>query len=246
VAAVGPSLPHCAGWDSFITMHEYCHRCGGELPGRNEASPFCPHCGSPQLYLQDYEQQSGGEADTTGAVAGPKPQQVEWKTAIRCAVLVAGIAAVLSVVSVWVQLLSPLSWLWTISGSMLTLALYQRRRPLAWMDARVGARIGVVVGLALIACFAIAMATGGLVARYGVHSMGAVDMQMTDMLHREFEKASAINPQPAEAQRLWYSPEFRAGMMLTGFGMLSGFLLVLSTVGGAVGGFMRMRRKVSA
>jgi hypothetical protein len=33
--------------------------------------------------------------------------------------------------------------------------------------------------------------------------------------------------------------------MLVGFGMLSGILLVLSTVGGAVGGFMRMRRKVS-
>jgi hypothetical protein len=46
-------------------------------------------------------------------------------------------------------------------------------------------------------------------------------------------------------QRFWYSPEFRAGMMLAGFGMLAGFLLLLSTVGGAVGGFMRMRRKVS-
>jgi ribosomal protein L37E len=227
-------------------MHEFCHRCGGELPSRNDASPFCAHCGSPQLYLQDYEQQTGGaEADTTGAVPPPRPQQVEWKTAIRCALLVAGIAAVLTLVSLRVQLLSPLSWLWTISGSILTLALYQRRRPLAWMDAGVGARIGVLVGLALVMCFAIATAMGGLVARYGLHSMAAVDAQLTDMLHMEFEKASAINPQPPEAQRLWYSPEFRAGMMLTGFGMVSGFLIVLSTVGGAVGGFMRMRRKVS-
>ena len=32
----------------------------------------------------------------------------------------------------------------------------------------------------------------------------------------------------------------------TGFAMVAGFLLVLSTVGGAVGGFLRMRRKVSA
>jgi hypothetical protein len=227
-------------------MHEYCHRCGGELPGRNEASPFCPHCGSPQLYLQDYEQQSGGgEADTTGAVPPPRPRQVEWKTAIRCAVLVAAIAAGLSLVSARVQLVSPLCWLWTISGSILTLALYQHRRPLAWMDARVGARIGVVVGLALVTGFAIAMAAGGLVARYGLHSMAAVDAYLTDMMHTEFEKAAAINSQPPEVARLWYSPEFRAGMMLAGFGMMSGFLLVLSTVGGAVGGFMRMRRKVS-
>jgi hypothetical protein len=227
-------------------MHEYCHRCGGELPARDGASPFCPHCGSPQIFLQDYEQQSGApEADTTGAVPPPRPQQVEWKTAIRCAVLVAGIAAVLRLVAARVQLVSPLSWLWTISGSIITLALYQRRRPLAWMDAGVGARIGVVVGLALVVCLAIAMAIGGLVARYGLHSMAGVDAQLTELLHAQFEKAAALTPQPPEVQRFWYSPEFRAGMMLAGFGMLAGFLLVLSTVGGAVGGFMRMRRKVS-
>jgi hypothetical protein len=227
-------------------MHKYCHRCGGELPASDGVSPFCPHCGSPQIYLQDYEQQTGGaEADTTGAVAPPRPQQVEWKTAIRCAVLVAGIAAVLSLVAARVQVVSPLSWLWTISGSIITLALYQRRRPLAWMDARVGARIGVVVGLALVACFGVSLAIAGLVSRYGLHSMAGVDAQLTQILHAQFEKAVAAAPEPPEVKRFWYSPEFRAGMMLTGFGMVAGFLLVLSTVGGAVGGFLRMRRKVS-
>jgi hypothetical protein len=110
-------------------------------------SPFCPHCGSPQIYLQDYEQQSGeAEADTTGAIPPPRPQQVEWKTAIRCAALVAGVAVGLGLVSQRVQVISLLSLLWTISGSMIALALYQRRRPLAWMDAGVGARIGAVGG----------------------------------------------------------------------------------------------------
>jgi len=161
-------------------------------------SPFCPHCGSPQIYLQNYEQQNEGlEADTTGAIPPPRPQRVEWKTAIRCAATVAGVAAGLSLVSQRVQVVSLLSLFWTISGSMITLALYQRRRPLAWMDAGIGARIGLVVGLALVAW-------------------------------------------------LWFSPEFRAGLMLTGFGMVSGILLFLSTVGGAVGGFVRMRRNASA
>jgi hypothetical protein len=227
-------------------MHEHCHRCGGELPARDGASPFCPHCGSPQIYLQDYEQQSGAaDADTTGAVPPPRPQQVEWKTAIRCAVLVAVIAAALSLVAARVQLMSPLSWLWTISGSIITLALYQRRRPLAWMDAGVGARIGVVVGLALVACFGVAIGIGGLVARYGLHSMAGVDAQLTEGLHAGFEKAAAITPQPPEVQRFWYSPEFRAGWMLVALSMIAAFLLVLSTVFGAVGGFLRMRRKVS-
>ena len=226
-------------------MHKYCHRCGGELPASDGVSPFCPHCGSPQIYLQDYEQQSGAEADTTGALPPPRLQQVEWKTAIRCALLVAGIAAVLGLVAQRVQVLSLLSWMWTIGGSMITLALYQRRRPLAWMDAGVGARIGMVAGLALVACLGVALAIGGPVARYGLHGMAGVDAQMTEMFHAEFAKAAAMSPQPPEVQRFLNSPEFRAGVMLAGFGMMGGILLVLSTIGGAVGGFMRMRRKVS-
>ena len=227
-------------------MHEYCHRCGGELPASDGVLPFCPHCGSPQIYLQDYEQQSGApESNTTGAVPPPKPQRVEWKTAMRCALLVAVIAAGLNQVATRVQAVSLMSLLWIVSGSMITLALYQRRRPLAWMDARVGARIGLVVGLALVACLGIAMAAGGVVSRYALHSMGGTDTQLTEMMRLEFTQLNAINPVPAWLRTLFFTPEFRAGIMLAGFGTMSGFLLVLSTVGGALGGFMRTRRKVS-
>jgi hypothetical protein len=227
-------------------MHEYCHRCGGELPASQGLSSFCPHCGSPQIFLQDYEQQTGApEADTTGAVPPPRPRQVEWKTAMRCALLVAGIAAGLSLLAARVELVSPISWLWTISGSMITLALYQRRRPLAWMDAGIGARIGIVVGLALVVCLGIAAAVGGLVARYGMHSMAGFDAQLTQLVHAQMEKALATAPEPPEVQQFFYSPEVRAGMMLAGFAMVSGVLLLLSTVGGAVGGLLRMRRKIS-
>jgi hypothetical protein len=227
-------------------MHEFCHRCSGELQAGDGASTFCPHCGSPQLYLQDYEEQTGApDGDTTGAIPPPHPKQVEWKTAIRCAVLVAGIAAVLGLVGSRLEVVSKLSWVWTISGSMIAVALYQRRRPLAWMDAGVGARIGVVVGLALVTGFAVAMAVGGLVARYGLHSMAGFDAELTQLLHAQMDKTTATTPVPPEMQHFWYSPEARAGMMLAGFAMLSGVLLVLSTIGGAVGGLLQMRRKVS-
>jgi hypothetical protein len=227
-------------------MSKFCHRCGQDLPENRGEGPFCPHCGSPQLFLPDYEQQeSGAEDNTTGAIPPPKPQRVDWKTAIRCAVLVAGIAAALSLLSTRVQAVSPLTWLWTVSGSLITLALYQKRRPQAWMDAGVGAKIGVVVGLALMACFAVAMAAAGLVARYGLHTMAGFDAQLTAMLHAQIQKASATAPEPPEVLRFLYSPEVRAGMMLAGFAMLSGFLLVLSALGGAVGGFLRTRRKIT-
>jgi hypothetical protein len=227
-------------------MHEYCHRCGGELPASDGVSPFCPHCGSPQIYLHDHESQGGPtESSTTGAVPPPKPQQVEWKTALRCALLVGVVAAGLNQVATQVQVVSLVSLLWIVSGSMITLALYQRRRPLAWMDARVGARIGVVVGLALVACLGITMAVGGVVSRYVLHSMSGTDAQLTELLRMEFERLNAMAPASPSERTFWFTPEFRAGMMLVGFGVMSGFLLVLSTVGGALGGFMRMRRKIS-
>jgi hypothetical protein len=51
-----------------------------------------------------------------------------------------------------------------------------------------------------------------------------------------------MNPQPAEVMRYIYSPEFKAGMMLAGFAMMAGFVMALSTLGGAVSGMVRTRR----
>ncbi|MEO8737502.1 MAG: hypothetical protein ABI380_13300, partial [Edaphobacter sp.] len=167
------------------------------------------------------------ESNTTGTAPPPPPRQVEWKTAIRCALLVAGVAAVLSLVAARFEMVSPLSSLWTISGSLITLALYQWRRPKAWMDAGIGARIGVMVGVILVGCLAVAMAAGGLIARYLLHNMAGFDAQVTQQLHLQIEHALAANPEAKSVQGYLYSPEFRAGMMLTGFAMVSGILLVL-------------------
>lgn len=232
------------GCGSFIDMREFCHRCGGELSD-DSSSPFCPHCGAPQIYLLDYEQPAEPGKNTTGAPPPPAPRQIDWKTVIRCALLVAGIAAALSLVAARFESISPLSWLWTVSGSLITLALYQKRRPQAGMDAGIGARIGVVVGVVLIACLAVAMAAGGLMARYLLHNMAGFDAELTQQLHMQVDHMLATNPEAKSMQGYLYSPEFRAGMMLVGFGLISGILLVLSTVGGAVGGLLRTRHKVS-
>ncbi|HTD95709.1 MAG TPA: hypothetical protein VK627_02220, partial [Edaphobacter sp.] len=72
------------------------------------------------------------------------------------------------------------------------------------------------------------------------------DEDLTKQLHAQIEKAAAANPQTPEVLRFFYSPEFRAGIMLTGFAMVSGFLLVLSTVSGALGGMLRTRHKAAA
>ena len=219
-------------------MQQLCHRCDGEL-GSGEASPFCPHCGAPQIYLSEAPgANSPASDDSTGVLPPPPPQQVEWKTAILCAILVALIAAVLSVLSTKIPAFSFVSWLWTVSASVVALGIYQRRRPQARMDATVGARIGIVVGFTLITSIGISMAIAGLVARFGLHSMGAFDAE----LRAQIDKAASASPQPAEVMRYIYSPEFKAGMMLAGFSMVAGLVVVMSTVGGAVGGLLRTRR----
>lgn len=102
----------------------------------------------------------------------------------------------------------------------------------------VGARIGIVVGLILITTLGITMAAAGVVARFGLHVMGSFDAELLAQIN----KAAAANPQPPEIKRYIYSPEFKAGMMLAGFAMLGGMVLLMATVGGAVSGLLRTRR----
>ena len=237
-------------------MQETCHRCGGELPAGSGESPFCPHCGTPQLFLalENQSAATGGEAasaadygSSTGTLPPPRPRQVEWKTAIRCAVGVGAVGSVLSLLAIRVDVLSLVTLVWIMSASLITLGLYQRRRPAAWIDARVGARIGVVVGVCLALELGMAMAGAGLVGRFVLHSMGNFDAQMAAQLQVvvmtvQQQAAEQQKPVPPEVMRFIASPESRAGIMLGSFAFLSAGLLVLSTLGGAFAGLLRMRR----
>ncbi len=219
-------------------MHAFCHRCGGDLAAESSGTVFCPHCGAPQIYLPEAAEGESADAVSTGVAPPPPPQQVDWRAAIVCAMLVALVGALLSALSTRLAAVSFISWMWTLSASVIALGLYQRRRPQAQMDAMVGARIGVLVGVTLITAVAVTMAVAGLVARYHLHAMAAFDAE----LRAQIDKAAMASPQPAEVMRYIYSPEFKAGIMLAGFSMLAGFILILSTVGGAVSGLLRTRR----
>src|ERR1700722_14962426 len=156
-------------------MCELCHRCNAELPPGDGSTSFCPHCGAPQLVLSDYAEPPPPRANPPGALPPPLPNPIDWEIAIRCALLVAAIAAALSFTATRVQFLSPLSSIWILSASLTTLALYQRRRPLALMNARIGARIGTLVGVALALFIAAATAVAAVIGRFVLHSMGDLD-----------------------------------------------------------------------
>jgi len=234
---------------SIVRMQEYCHRCGGELAAGSGESPFCPHCGAPQLTLamENQSVETGGEpaagaegTASTGTLPPPRPRQVEWRTAIWSAALVAGIGGVLTAGGMQLSVLSMVSVMWMMSGSLIAMGIYQRRQPAAWIDVRVGARIGLLVGIGLTLAVGIALAGMGIVERFGMHAMGSFDAEMGARTQEAIRNAST--PVPPEMLGFLASPEFRAGMMLAGFGFLAAMLLALSTLGGAFAGLLRGRK----
>jgi hypothetical protein len=226
-------------------MQELCHRCGAELSTGDGSNSFCPHCGAPQLVLSEYaEALSTGASgpNSTGTLPPPIPNSIDWEMAIRCTLLVAAIAAVLSFTATRFEMLSPLSSLWILSASLTTLALYQRRRPLAAMNARIGARIGTLVGVALGLFLAIATSIGAVLGRFVLHSMGDLN-EMIQATKAQIDQLIATKQLPAPANALVGSPEFRIGFMLFAFALGLVFILIVSIFGGALGGLLRSRRR---
>jgi hypothetical protein len=226
-------------------MHELCHRCGAELATGDGSNSFCPHCGAPQLVLSDYSEPlstSPTGPNSTGTLPPPIPNPIDWEVAIRCTLLVAVIAAVLSFTATRIDVLSPLSSIWILSASLTTLALYQRRRPLAAMNARIGARIGTLVGVALGLFIAISTAIGAVIGRFVLHSMGDLDT-MIQASKAQIDQLIATKQLPAPANAVIGSPEFRTGFMLFAFALGLFFILIVSIFGGALGGLLRSRRR---
>jgi len=232
-------------------MGETCHRCGGELAAGRGESPFCPHCGAPQLYLSlDFQSpETGGEprigdAAAVGAAQALRLRQIEWKTAIRCALAVAGVGSLLLLIGIRLPLLRPASLLWSLSASLITMGLYERRQPRAWMDASVGARIGLVGGLCLVVGLGSVTAVLGVVLRFGLHAMGGFDDAVAGIIEQVIQRSTT--PFPPEAIQLAHSQEFRAAYILFVYAFFAFLLLALSMLGGAFAGLMRTRRKTVA
>ena len=232
-------------------MPDFCHRCGEELaPAGHPIPSFCPHCGAPQLALSEDRiltiaaaAVSGSEAPpTTGQLPPPHPHGIHWRIALQGSAAVAAVAAGLWLLSLRVPFLGVLCWFWILSGSLLVLESYRRRRPAARITASVGARIGLVVGLALNAALALVLSVAGLLARFVTHSMGPIDAQLTAVLQAQTAQAAATVPDPADVLHLFSTPEFRTGLVLAVLAFAAAALLLLCTVSGALAGVLGTRR----
>lgn len=184
--------------------------------------------------------------ETTGHAPPPKPPEVNWRAALRSSIVVAAIGAALFAIASYVPALTIFSLLWILGAGSIGIGFYRYREPALRMDASIGARIGLSVGLLMTAALSVVLAAIGFLARFRFHSMAAFDAEMTERVHAEVEKAIAANPAPANLVQQMLSQEFRTGIMLAGLASLALLILVFSTVGGLLSGMVSVGRRRAA
>lgn len=226
-------------------MAVWCHRCGAELPGE-QVRGFCAVCGAPQMTVGELELQAMEEAEEGGAAPPPRPSPIRWPEAMQSGGLVAMVAGLLFGLGALLPGFTALGVLLTMAASAVVLLLYRRRVPEARMSGAIGARIGLVAGLLLVAALGVALAGAGMWARFRSHGMGEFDAQWTaqmqGLLQRTQQTAAESGPGGAQAadevQRMVARPEFRAWTTLGGYGLMGLVLVGLTAGGGALAGSM--------
>jgi hypothetical protein len=251
-------------------MHEICHRCLGPLPivapgnkqSSDDAMLFCPRCSAPQILLPEHmrsENDAAATIETTGATPPPRPhsananqdpKQVDWRAALSAAGLVALVAAALRIAELKFDVVALVWFFWLLCGANLGVGYYARKRPTAWMDARVGMRIGLVTGVLMCATMAVVSGAAGVVVRYGLHGMTAFDQQQAEetkamqgrvqvWMQHTFDAEQQKDYEARMNSPLMKSPEMLAGSALFGAGFWAVILVAISAGTGAVNGMMR-------
>src|SRR5690349_5303522 len=218
-----------------MSVDHACHQCGREI---EEGTPFCGHCGAPQIRIPTMEEpatppmppgtpgdaQPPAEPVIIGGSPTPAiPVGVDWSNALPAA----GWAGALLAIAWLIPYLG--YFLWIIGGGVLAVAFYKRRAPHAVITPADGARIGALTGLFGFAGFAALMAVGLLLLRGST--------KFREMLQQSMQQAAASNPDPKAQEILaWMTSPAGLALMVTLVMVifLIGFL-ALSSAGGALG-----------
>jgi hypothetical protein len=232
-------------------MEITCNRCHQTVKADNT---FCPFCGLPQLTYTAESSSGQGQAERWTAEAARDASMVDWKPAMRVAVLLAVPAGFLS------SGLSPVGFFglfWMAAAAAWAVILYVRGQRPGWITIGAGARIGLVTGF-LSAWLAFTVGGGALfVERFLLHDGSQTDGLYNNYFVEPTQQAmqqSIAQMQPADAgraQTMWahlrawmLSPWGHAGVWTLAFGLNSIFLLFFAAGGGALGARIsaRMRR----
>jgi len=229
-------------------MEITCHRCHQSVQAENT---FCPTCGLPQLVYAPDSAEGQAQAERW-TEAARDASMVDWKPAMRAALLLAIPAGLLS------SGLSPVGFFglfWMAAAAAWAVVLYVRGQRPAWITTGAGARIGLVTGL-LAAWLAFAISGGALfVQRYALHQSSQIDsdwksrvdasQQMTQQWTSGLEPSDAADAQNLRKQvQAWMlSPNGHAGIETFSLAFNAVFLLFFAAAGGALGARLLARSR---
>lgn len=217
-----------------------CHQCGASV---DDGTPFCKHCGAPQIRIPG--EGHAGEPLPPGTPADVQPPAepvgmagahpavpvaVDWGQAVPAAAA----AGLFLAVSAVIPSLGFLFWL--LAGGALGVLMYRRRVQQSDLTPGFGAKIGAITGLFGFAIFAVIFGLQMLATR------GSGTFR--EMLQQVLQQAAAHNPDP-RAQQAVQALMTPAGMALL-FTILLVFFLIafvaLSSIGGTIGAWLLRRR----
>jgi hypothetical protein len=221
-------------------MENTCTRCHESVLADNR---YCSACGLPQL-VYSAEAVPGQAQPAGGNEAVRDASTVDWKLALRAALMLAVPAGLLS------SGLSPVGFFglfWMAAAAAWAVVLYVRSQRPAWITIGAGARIGLVTGL-LAGWLAFGVSGGALfVERFVLHESSRIDaewktrvdlsQQMTQQWTAGMGPTDGAQAQTAQAQikAFMLSPEGHAGIEAFGFASNSVFLLFFAIAGGSLG-----------
>jgi hypothetical protein len=229
-------------------MEITCTRCHQSIQAEN---CYCPACGLPQLvYAADAP--PGQTQPERWNEAVRDASAVEWKPALRVALMLAVPAGMLSSE---VSVLGRYGLVWMAVAAAYAVVLYVRSQQPAWVTIGAGARIGLVTGL-MAGWVAFGISGGALfVQRFVLHQSSQIDadwkfrvevvQQAAEQVANGMAPADAAQAQASRAQLLaWMlSPEGHAGLQAFGFATSALFLLFFAAAGGALGARLLARTR---
>jgi len=203
---------------------------------------YCPACGLPQFVYAAEEAVPGQAHPERGSEPVRDASTVEWKPALRAALMLAIPAGILC------SLFSPVNvfgLLWMSAAAAWTVMLYMRSQRPAWITIGAGARIGLVTGLLGGWMAAAATAVTLFAMRFILHQGSFFDDFWQDTVKQQ------LTPQVAQQWasigidiRAWLlSPEGRAGLMLGCILCLVALLILFAVGGGALGARLQARSR---
>jgi hypothetical protein len=221
-------------------MEITCNRCHQTVQAEN---CYCPVCGLPQLVYAGDGPPGQTPPERWDEVLRDA-SSVDWKPALRAALMLAIPAGVLSSEA---SQAGHLGLLWMASAAGLAVMFYMRNQRAAWITMGAGARIGLVTGL-LAGWLAFAVSGGALfVQRFVLHQSSQMDAEWKAYAEASQQLAAQIGVGDAaqmQAQKAWMlSPWGHAGFETFGIIFDAAFLLFFAVAGGALGARLMGRRR---